>query len=147
MPTIMSGSSLPNDCGISIEYNLPHTNRRIDFIIAGEDENANKNVIIVELKQWQTANSTHMDGVVETFLNKGIRKTSHPSYQAYGYKNFLNNFNEAIYDGDIEVKSCAFLHNYNKKEPEPLLDDIYVHYFNDSPIFFRDHAVELDNMK
>lgn len=145
MHTIMSGSSLPNDCGISIEYNLPHTNRRIDFIIAGEDENANKNVIIVELKQWQTANSTHMDGVVETFLNKGIRKTSHPSYQAYGYKNFLNNFNEAIYDGDIEVKSCAFLHNYNKKEPEPLLDDIYVHYFNDSPLFFRDHAVKLAN--
>ena len=145
MHTVMSGTSLPNDCGISIEYNLPHTNRRIDFIIAGEDEERNKNVIIVELKQWESASSTSMDGVVKTLLNKGMRETSHPSYQAYGYKNFLHNFNEAVYDGDIEIQSCAFLHNYIEKEPEPLFDDIYMHYVNDSPLFFRIHAEKFVN--
>lgn len=143
MHTIMSRTPLPDDCGISIEYNLPHTNRRIDFIIAGEDQERKKNLVIVELKQWESASPTAMDGIVRTFLHKGIKETSHPSYQAYGYKNFFTTFNEAVYNGDIEVSSCAFLHNYLKNEPEPLLDEIYMHYVNDSPLFFREHATNL----
>jgi len=140
MYRVMNTTSLPDDCGVSIEYNLPHTNRRIDFIIAGKDEKNKKNVIIVELKQWESAIATQMDGVVQTFLNKGIRNTSHPSYQAFGYKKFLQDFNEAVYDGDIEVQSCAFLHNYSANDPEPLLDEIYTHYIDDTPLFFREHV-------
>lgn len=136
MYRVMNTTNLPDDCGISIEYNLPHTNRRIDFIIAGEDEKKNKNVVIVELKQWQTAVATKMDGVVQTVLNRGMRNTSHPSYQAYGYKRFLKDFNEAVYDGDIEVQSCAFLHNYTTSDPEPLLDEIYAYYIDDTPLLF-----------
>ena len=140
MYRVMNTTNLPDDCGISIEYNLPHTNRRIDFIIAGEDEKKKKHVVIVELKQWQSALATQMDGIVQTVLQRGMRNTSHPSYQAYGYKRFLTDFNEAVYDGDIAVQSCAFLHNYTSSDPEPLLDKIYAHYVNDTPLFFREHV-------
>ncbi len=140
MERVVRNSKVPDDCGVMVEYNLPNTSRRIDFIITGEDEIQQRNLLLIELKQWEQAESTDMDGIVVTRFSQGSAPVSHPSYQASGYKQFLNEFNEGIRNENIRTHSCAFLHNYLEKKPEPLKDDRYDSYVSDSPIFFRhDH--------
>lgn len=148
MERVIRRSAVPDDCGVLIEYNLPTSSSRIDFIITGHDENNKKNFVIVELKQWQTASETHKDGVVVTYLGHNERETAHPSYQAYSYKSFLQDYNQNIYDGEIYPFSCAYLHNYKQKEPEPLTAEIYQTYVLDSPLYFQeDHQKLADFLK
>ena len=35
MKSIMNSPSIPDDAGVALEYNIPITNNRIDFIITG----------------------------------------------------------------------------------------------------------------
>ena len=55
MYIVLADSQIPKDTGIAIEYNIPQTSKRVDFIISGYDENREPNVIIIELKQWSEA--------------------------------------------------------------------------------------------
>ena len=48
METIVRKSEIPDDCGILIEYNIPTTSKRIDFVITGHDENDSSNFLIIE---------------------------------------------------------------------------------------------------
>ena len=68
MERIVRKSGVADDCGILLEYTIPATSKRIDFIITGVNENGQENFVIVELKQWQTAESTEKDGIVKTLL-------------------------------------------------------------------------------
>ena len=52
MNKIMLDSEIPNDVGVAIEYHIPQTTKRIDFIITGMDHNKHNSAIIIELKQW-----------------------------------------------------------------------------------------------
>jgi uncharacterized protein len=38
MATILEDEGLPEDAGVSIEYQLPLSSKRIDFILTGQDE-------------------------------------------------------------------------------------------------------------
>ena len=143
MERVVRNANVASDCGVLIEYNLPNSSKRIDFIITGEDSESKKNLVVVELKQWEKASATDMDGIVKTYIAKNIRETAHPSYQASGYKRFLSDFNEEIYSGNIEASSCAFLHNYHPSNPEPLLQESYDYYLKDSPIYFRNEHTKL----
>lgn len=49
MPTLERIKSKP------IEYQIPRTSKRVDFMIAGADSSNNSNVVVVELKQWDKA--------------------------------------------------------------------------------------------
>ena len=73
MERIVRNSKVADDCGVMIEFNIPATSKRVDFIISGEDEQANRNFIIVEMKQWQEAWATDKEDVVKTSLNGAIR--------------------------------------------------------------------------
>jgi uncharacterized protein len=139
MARVLRDADLKEDTHVLLEYKLPSTEKRIDFLIAGKDAKGNKNAVIIELKQWQKAKVAEGDGIVRTFLGKRERETVHPSYQASSYKKYLQNFNESLYtDSSISLKSCAFLHNYIKDTlDEPLLDKRYNHYIEDSPIYFQ----------
>jgi len=44
---------IPAGAQVGLELNVPLTNKRIDFIIAGRDDQDNRNVVIVEIKQWE----------------------------------------------------------------------------------------------
>jgi len=137
-------SGIPDDCGILIEYKIPLTNFRIDFIVSGQDLDGNKNFVIIELKQWQKADVTDGDGLVESFTGGAKRVVTHPSYQASRYRDFISDFNESVYSGGINAYSCAYLHNYPEKNPEPLLDTRYEKIINKSPIYFRDDQEKLE---
>ncbi|WP_431213861.1 hypothetical protein ACQ86N_02890 [Puia sp. P3] len=61
MDTVLHDKDIPDDCGISIEYHIPSTSKRIDFLITGSDGNRD-NLIIVELKGWSEARLTSRAG-------------------------------------------------------------------------------------
>ena len=49
MNTIMYDPEIPEDAGIAIEYKIPRTNSRIDFIVTGCGEDAKGSAVIIEL--------------------------------------------------------------------------------------------------
>lgn len=144
MERVVRRSQVADDCWILLEYVLPATYKRIDFIITGLDSGGHENFVIVELKQWQSAESTQKDGIVRTALGGGLHETTHPSYQANAYKLFLRDFNENIYKDGIDAHSCAYLHNYIEKNPEPLKANIYQNIVDDSPLYLKDDQEKLE---
>ena len=111
MRNVLDDLAIPNDAKISIECQVPNTSKRIDFIITGQNAEKRDCAVIVELKQWETAASTSMDSVVSTYVGGGVREVSHPSYQAWSYAALLEGFNEEVYNQNIALQPCAFLHN------------------------------------
>ncbi len=96
MSNVINTPDIPNDSGIAIEYQIPLTSKRVDFIISGLDENRKRNIIIIELKQWEQAKLSHKSGVIKTRFQHGEHETAHPSYQAWSYAYMLENYNETI---------------------------------------------------
>jgi uncharacterized protein len=140
MDRVLNDKQIPDDCGISIEYHIPQTAKRIDFIISGTDE-TNENVIIIELKQWSEAKLTDRDGIVETRFQGGISATSHPSYQAWSYAALLQAFNATVDEDKISLYPCAYLHNY---EPDDVItNEFYEYYLEKAPVFLRPDALKL----
>ena len=78
-------------------------------------------------------------------MNQAVVSTTHPSYQANSYQSLLTSFNEEVYNSNIYPTSCAYLHNYERKNPEPLLAPQYAEIIEETPIFFRDEAEKLQN--
>jgi len=112
MAKVLRDDGLPNDAGLAIELHIPQSSKRIDFLLTGRDENQAKNAVLIELKQWSKASATTKDAIVKTALGGGLVETIHPSYQVWSYAALLEGFNEAVYDKSIEVRPCAYLHNY-----------------------------------
>lgn len=136
METALRKADVPGDCGVLVEYNIPSTSKRIDFIVTGHNEKDEANFVIVELKQWESAHATNKEELVATYVGGAVRDVPHPSYQAYSYKKYITDMNEAVYTRNIQSYSCSYLHNYEKREPEPLLSTQYTEIIEDTPIFF-----------
>ncbi|KQO14675.1 DUF2075 domain-containing protein [Paenibacillus sp. Leaf72] len=143
MERIIRNSKVADDCGVLIEYNIPATSKRIDFLIAGQDDKQNQNFIIVELKQWEEAWSTEKEDIVKTSLNGGVRETTHPSYQAWSYRQYIVDMNAAVHSQDVNAHSVAFLHNYQEKNPEPLKSKQYEKMIAEAPLFLSHETKKL----
>ena len=52
MYKVINNSKVPDNAGIAIEYNIPQTAKRVDFMISGYNEKREPGVVIIELKQW-----------------------------------------------------------------------------------------------
>lgn len=135
---------IPGDCTVAIEYRIPATSMRIDFILTGLDVHDKQNVIIVELKQWEELEEMpDEDGIVKTFINKGVRRTPHPSYQAWTYACAIEDYNEGVQKNKIALHPCAYLHNYIKKENDPLISESYRDYLEKAPAYAQGEVNEL----
>jgi uncharacterized protein len=145
MERIIRNAQIPGDCGILIEFNIPTTSKRIDFLVTGQDTARRDNFVIVELKQWEEAEATQQSDVVMAFTGGRKQNLTHPSYQAWSYKQFLVDMNESIHEGDFNGHACAYLHNYTKKVNEPLLLPQYLDIIKEAPIFFKDDYQVLQN--
>ena len=66
--------------------------------------------MIVELKQWESARRTDMDGLVRTRFAEGEATNSHPSYQSWSYAELLRSFNETVDQDPVPLQPCAYLH-------------------------------------
>ena len=82
MRNVLDDNDISNECKLTIEYQIPLTSKRVDFLIAGQDENNNNNIVIIELKQWENSGMTSRPDVVTTFTGGANRAVCHPSYQA-----------------------------------------------------------------
>lgn len=133
---ILRDENIPDDAGIAIEYNIPRTQNRIDFIISGQDQEGKDNVILIELKQWSKAELTEKDAIVKTRFNQGQKEVPHPSYQAWSYSMLLKGYNVAVYNGDIELRPCAYLHNY--KDDGIITNPFYEDHISNAPLFCKD---------
>ncbi len=141
MSNALEDTGIPNDTGVSIEYKIPQTSKRIDIILTGINEQNKSTAVIVELKQWSDAQLTDKDAIVKTYLGGGEREVSHPSYQAWTYAALLEDFNEAVQEQDITLKPCAYLHNM-------VADDVIKHpryqtYLAKAPAFISSDAQKL----
>lgn len=138
MERALSSSSIPDGCGIAIEYNIPLTAKRVDFMVSGYDSAGKSHVKIVELKQWEDARAVPgFDGVVETYVGGGQRRVTHPSYQAWSYATAIANFNATVEDRSISLHPCAYAHNYKKSNGCDLLQPQYADYLALAPLFGR----------
>lgn len=142
MRNIVDDSEIDDEVRICIEYNIPLTSKRVDFIIAGADNNGNENIVIVELKQWQKAEvvADDMHYCVRTFVASADRIVCHPSYQAYSYSTFLRNYSQSITNESINLIPCAYLHNYQPEYRQNLSNPIYKDWFEAAPFFIKNEV-------
>ena len=136
MRGVLDDNEIPDNAGVAIEFNIPTTSKRIDFILSGRDNNRKDSVIIIELKQWETCNAVEgKDGIVSTFTGGGVREVAHPSYQALSYANLIKDFNETVQLDEIGLYPCAFLHNYDLRDDDPICSSQYQEYIKEAPMF------------
>lgn len=140
MRNIVDDRAIDDDVQIAIEYNIPQTSKRVDFIIIGANENGKDNIVIVELKQWTKAEvvDDDMHFSVRTYVGNDNRIVCHPSYQAYSYSRFINNYSQVVHDQDIHLIPCAYLHNYLPKYRQVLSAEIYKEWYTSAPFFIMD---------
>ena len=145
MRGVLSDNEIPDNTGIAIEYNIPPTGCRIDFMMSGFNKNKS-NVVIIELKQWDKATEVgKLDGVykVNTYTGGGLRDVNHPSYQAMTYANLIKDYNESVQLKDINVIPCAYLHNYYFENDDTLLSENYKEYTDNAPLFGHNDVIKL----
>ena len=142
MRNIVDDSEIDDEVRICIEYNIPLTSKRVDFIIAGADNSGKDNIIIVELKQWQKAEvvADDMHYCVRTYVANTDRIVCHPSYQAYSYSCFLRNYSQSLTDDNINLIPCAYLHNYQPEYRQTLSNPIYQEWTEIAPFFIKNEV-------
>ena len=141
MNLVLADEGIPLDAGVLVEFMIPQSSFRVDFILTGLNDEDKEQVIIIELKRWANAIMTEKDGIVRTRFRGGLTETSHPSYQAWSYAAFLSSYNETIYTDDISLFPCAYLHNYERDDN--LTNDFYEPYIQRAPLFFKSDKQKL----
>lgn len=138
-------SKVPHDCGVLIEYVIPTTLKRMDFVLSGYNGAKDKQVLIIELKQWSEAKLSDTPDLVRTKLGGGEVETPHPCYQAYSYLRFLQDLHEGFAKKHLHGRSCAYLHNYLPAATnEPLLDARYQGLQEETPLFLQNDTEKLE---
>jgi uncharacterized protein len=136
MADVLRDDELPDSMGVGIEFGIPATGKRIDFILSGETESNQPRAVIIELKQWSGARLTNKDGII--IARRGGRaevEGPHPCYQAWSYAALLEGFNEAVQEGGVELQPCAYLHNYFADGT--INHPYYAPYISKAPLFLR----------
>lgn len=141
MNTILTDTEIPANAGISIEFQIPLTSKRIDFIITGLNEAKKEQVLIIELKQWSSAKLTDKDAIVKTRFQNGESETAHPSYQAWSYAAMIEGYNQTVQEEKFNLIPCAYLHNY---PPDNIITHpFYAGHITKAPVFLKPDALKL----
>lgn len=144
MYKVLNDINIPNNIGIAIEFKIPYTSKRVDFMISGINKEEKNTVIIVELKQWESVEIVEgKDALVRTFLGNGMREPVHPSYQAWTYAAFIEDYNENVQKEKVVLHPCAYLHNYINVTPPTLLSNIYSEHIEKAPVFIKGDVLKL----
>ena len=142
MRNIVDDPEIDDEVQIAIEYNIPQTSKRVDFIIIGANEKGNDNIVIVELKQWTKAEvvDDDMHFSVRTYVANDNRIVCHPSYQAYSYSRFIGNYSQIVNENHINLVPCAYLHNFLPAYKQALSAEIYKEWYTSAPFFIMDEV-------
>lgn len=146
MKDVLDCGEISKDCEVAIEYNIPQTDKRVDFMILGRDQAAIDRVVIVELKQW--AWSYKYDDVSKHTVKSDLRGgtlTAHPSYQAYSYKSLILNYCGVDGITADSIRPCAYLHNMPETFRPELEDKLYDEWIEEAPVFLQGDVLKLRN--
>lgn len=143
MYKVLQTEKIPADAGVAIEYSIPRTKNRIDFVITGEDGEGKEKVVIIELKQWTEIEKTSKDAVVVTRFKSGLSEELHLSYQAWSYSTLLYGFNATVYEEKIGLEPCAYLHNHI--DEDVILNSFYEGYLERAPAFCKGDKEKLQD--
>lgn len=146
MRNIVDDQEIDDNVRVAIEYNIPLTQKRVDFIISGSDKRGNDNVVIVELKQWKEAEivDDYMHHSVKANVGRIGNIVAHPSYQAYSYARTIYNYCQAVVDNSINLAPCAYLHNYKPEKKYVLEAPIYKEWTDEAPFFIKNQVAEFN---
>lgn len=144
MYKVLNDNDIPSDAGVAIEYNIPQTSKRVDFMISGYGEDDEPGMVIVELKQWDSITEVRgTDALVETYVGGGVHRVVHPSYQAWSYAQLIRDYNQEVQDNEIRLSPCACLHNYIRHENDPLDSKQYSDYLEEAPAYTKGQLDQL----
>lgn len=137
---VIQDPRIDDDVQVAVEFQIPLTSKRIDFMIGGKTDEKD-HVVVIELKQWEKCFVTDKEDVVNAFTGGANRDVVHPSHQAYSYAKLIENFNEAVEEQHIEMNPCAYLHNYESKYEDQIRDSRYQKLIDQAPVFLaKDNA-------
>jgi len=156
MYKVLSDDQIPATSGVAIEFNIPQTAKRVDFILTGFNHTDINQAVIIELKQWsevfpvkgidallETGGGSSLHEV-ETFLGGGRHVTVHPSYQAWSYKSLIEDFNANVQEVPINLQPCAYLHNYvHSENNDPLFLPHFQEFLTEAPVFCKGDVLKL----
>lgn len=143
MSHVMNTDKIPDDAGVAVEYSIPRTKNRIDFIITGKDSDNKEKVVIIELKQWSEIMTSEKDAIVVTRFKKGLSEELHPSYQAWSYSSLLYGFNAVVYEENLGLEPCAYLHNC--MDDSIIRSSFYSDYLDKAPAFCKGDKEKLQD--
>lgn len=145
MKDVLDDEYFSLDCQVAIEYNIPQTSKRVDFMIMGNNGKED-HIIIVELKQW--AKVEKVDELSDHSIMSDLRShepVPHPSYQAYSYKCLILDYCDDNHVNDKTVKPCAYLHNLDEKYRPIVEDNIYSERTSEAPVFLQQDVLKMRN--
>lgn len=138
----LAKARIDDDVQVALEYHLSAAGRfRIDALLVGNDGERD-NGLIVELKAWDKAEATDIDGMVYAPVGGG-KVTEHPSLQARKYKGLILRFNRDVADRGVGLDPVAYLFNLHRRTPEPLEDSRYQDVLDDATLFLANDAEKL----
>lgn len=144
MSSVLDHTSTNKDVEVAIEYQIPLTSKRVDFLISGLDEQDKERVLAIELKQWTKVEETSLEDCVKVIGVKDNEVRVHPSQQIYSYCELITNFNKSVQEDGIELTPCAFLHNYPSIDKN-VLEDSYSNLISLAPCFYKEDRIALAN--
>ena len=106
---------------------------------------ARDNVVIVELKQWETCEVLDRENLVQAFTGHANREVVHPSQQAYSYAKLIEHFNESVRENNIGLVPCAYLHNYKERNRASICHSKYSEAISDAPLFLQEDGEKLSD--
>lgn len=146
MKDVLDDSYFDNECQVAIEYNIPQTSKRVDFMIMGNN-NEEDHVVIIELKQWARVNK--VDDNCDHSIMSDLRShepVAHPSYQAYSYKQLILDYcNDLVSINNKTLKPCAYLHNLSEEYRSVIEDNLYHEWIEEAPVFLQSDVLKLRN--
>ncbi len=103
---VLNTITIPQEITIALEYKIPITERRIDALLTGYDDQGCAHAIIIELKAWSDENLI----IDKNSIIYNENSYTHPCYQAFSYKQIFKDYNQAVQEGNIKIHSLVFMY-------------------------------------
>jgi len=91
---------------LSLEYKLPFASAWCDCILLGKNANNRPQVLIIELKDWDTFSDS--PGPTESIIIHNGTSHLHPSEQVKGYTMYCRRFHSTVLDYNAHVDGCVY---------------------------------------
>ena len=143
MSSTLKYAGVNDELKVAIEYQIPLTSKRVDFLIGGLNDKNEEVVVAIELKQWSEVEKTNLENCVKVDINGSKQVKPHPSQQVLSYCQLIYNFNASVQKDNISLIPCAFLHYYPNKNKYILEDETYSYVVSKAPVFCESDRKEL----